>query len=166
MSDYMSPPARHGVQSNFYPPPGTYPPIFAGPNIGAPYPGQPGIYTDPRFAYGPRFNGIDSDGLTVNPYLNSLFSDVNTTQHQVEFGSGTGYPPYGPPPMGYNLPPGVTFPNGMPPGAIIPPGSYPQIDSRDHQGGPGPNGPPPGGAPPPRGGPPGSQPGQRLDTHA
>jgi translation initiation factor IF-2 len=108
------------AQAGFFPPPGYgYPPPLP-PSAGGipPYPGPASIYQDPRFQYGPSFDGLYSHGLTTNQYLNSLFEDTNMTQHQIYSAAGVGYPqnpPY--PPL-----PGM-LPGPMPPGP--PPMVYP-----------------------------------------
>jgi hypothetical protein len=78
-----------------------------------PYPGPAGVNN--AFPYGPSFDGLYSHGLTNNPYTNSLFEDVNATQHQIFSGAGTGYPA---------IPPGAPLPGQYPPpgGGQPPPG--------------------------------------------
>lgn len=89
-----------------FPPSGTYPPP-AGSGIPS-YPGPASVQT--MFPYGPSFDGLYNHGLTTNPYLNSLFEDVNATQHQLYTAGGVGYPPMMPGSV-----PGATPNSGYPP---------------------------------------------------
>jgi len=97
----------------YFPPPGYgYPPPLPPGGGGVPpYPGPAGIYQDPRFQYGPSFDGLYSHGLTTNQYLNSEFEDVNMMQHQIYSEAGVGYP---------QMPPYPPLP-GMLPGPMQPP---------------------------------------------
>lgn len=114
---HMPPPTGFFPPSGYgYPPP---PP----PNAGGipPYPGPAAIHQDPRFQYGPSFDGLYSHGLTTNPYINSLTEDVNMMQHQIYSAAGVGYPqmPIYPPMPG--MAPGPMPPPPMPPGGPPPP---------------------------------------------
>lgn len=113
---------------NGMPPPGFFPPSGYGyppplpPGGGGvpPYPGPAGIYQDPRFQYGPSFDGLYSHGLTTNQYINSQFEDINMMQHQIYSAAGVGYPqnpPYPPLPGMAPMP----MPPGPPPGTLPPP---------------------------------------------
>lgn len=108
------------MNAGYFPPPGYGYPPPPPPGAGGvpPYPGPAAVYQDPRFQYGPSYDGLYSHGLTTNQYLNSLFEDTNMMQHQIYSEAGVGYPqmPIYPPTPGM-VPPPMQPPMPLPPPA-------------------------------------------------
>ena len=75
-----------------------------------PYPGIATINSLDILKYGPGFDGLYDHGLTTNPYINSIFEDVNALQAGLFGQSRTGFNPLPAPSPSFAL-----FPNQPPP---------------------------------------------------